>query len=204
MSPVSSTLFAHTLVSTRHALARRPRLYWLVVGLLGLATAVTVSARIAAVDAERATWGEQTTVWVTTRSLAPGDLLGGAAEQRTIPAAIAPPGAFHGSSTDSQRDIARQHVGLGEIVVDTDIAPSKGRLALVPEGWLAMAVVELIPSGAEIGATVQLVSDGVVLSTNALVVGRAGEAILLATPADIAPLIPAAAAAGGVSLLLAP
>jgi hypothetical protein len=123
-----------------------------------------------------------------------------------VPIALVPPSAIGTGVDDIAGLVARQHVGTGEIVTTDDV----GRLgqtapaALVPDGWLAVPIVESPASGAQVGARVQIVSDGVVLAPDGRVVGYHDDVTLVAVPADAAPAIPAAAAAGGVALLLVP
>ena len=75
---------------------------------------------------------------------------------------------------------------------------------MTPAGWLVVPVLESPPSGALIGDRARAVADGVVLTKDAVVVGHHGDATLLAVPADVAPLLPAAADAGRLTLLLVP
>jgi len=60
-------------VAVRRLLAKRPWLYWLVVGAAALGVAASMLERSDRIDDARDAWGETTTVWVATRSLAPGD-----------------------------------------------------------------------------------------------------------------------------------
>ncbi|MEJ7799223.1 MAG: hypothetical protein WKF60_01810 [Ilumatobacter sp.] len=178
-------------VAVRRLLAKRPWLYWLVVGAAALGVAASMLERSDRIDDARDAWGETTTVWVATRSLAPGDPV--LAEAREVPVAVAPP--QHVVSVDGLT--MRQHVGPGEIIAERDVAAGTGPQAITPPGWLAVAIVESPASGAAVG-------DGVVISTDALVVGLHDDVTVLAVPANEAALVPAAAAAGTATLLLVP
>ena len=99
---------------------------------------------------------------------------------------------------------ARQHVGVGEILVATDLVASAAPQALIPPGWSAVAVAEAVPSGAAVGDHVAAASGGVVVAREGIVVGQRDDAVLVAVPDDDAPAVAAASAAGDVSLLLRP
>ena len=106
--------------------------------------------------------------------------------------------------SEIDRQVARQRIAAGEVITAPDVSERDGPRALVPEGWLAVAIVESPSSGAGIGDRVQIASEGTVISSDAVVIGFVDDATLVAAPADEAPLLPAAAAAGGVALLLVP
>jgi hypothetical protein len=168
---------------------------------LVIAAAVSVAAttfdRLERVDAARAEWGEGVGVLVATGEVDPGEPL--RFEVRSIPSAMVPVGAV---TTDRFDDplVARQRVTTGEVVVEADVTVD-GPLGLVPDGWLAVPVVESPPSGAATGERVQVVSEGAVIAPDALVVGREGDATLIAVPADAAPLLPVASAEGTLAVL---
>ncbi len=190
--------FTTAAVAGRRLLAKRPWLYWLVVGAAALGVAASMLERSERIDDARDAWGGTTTVWVATRSLAPGDPV--LAEAREVPVAVAPP--QHVVSIDGLT--TRQHVGPGEIIAERDVAAGTGPQAITPPGWLAVAIVESPASGAAVGDRVQVASDGLVISTDALVVGLHDDVTVLAVPAHEAALVPAAAAAGTATLLLVP
>jgi hypothetical protein len=119
---------------------------------------------------------------------------------REIPIAVVPQGAI----TDVTDLVARRRIGEGEIVVGLDVAADRGAQAMTPRGWLAVPIIESPRSGASVGDRVQVASDGFVLTTQALVVDRFDDITVLAVPADDAPLLPAAADAGALTLLLEP
>jgi Flp pilus assembly protein CpaB len=186
------------LVALRRLVARRPWVHWLVVAATATAFAASVLDRIDRVDAARDSWGRTVTVAVATARLRPGDEL--RAEERELPAAMVPEGAVSGPVAG----VVRQHLGPGEIVTELDVAAPGGPQAMLPDRWLAVPVVEQPPSGAVVGDRVQVVSDGFVLSADALVVGLLDDVTLVAVPADEAAALPAAANAGGLTLLLRP
>ena len=69
-------------------------------------------------------------------------------------------------------------------LVAADVAATAGPRALIPDGWSAVAVAEAVPSGAVVGDPVVAVAGGVVLAAEGVVVGHAGEAVLVAVPTD--------------------
>ncbi len=193
MSPLVTTT-----VAVRRVLAKRPWIYWLFVSVVALAVAASILDRADRVDAERAAWGETVTVFVADRALAPGDPL--SVDAHEVPAGMVPTGRI--ASPDGL--VARQHVGEGEIVTDVDVVASGGPQAMTPDGWLGVPIVESPNSGARLGDRVQVVSDGVVISGEAIVVGHHDDVTVVAVPAEVAPAVPAAADARSLSLLLIP
>lgn len=189
----------------RRVVARHPWIYWFAVGALAAwAYGAARSRSDAAADA-RAAWGAVTPVLVATAELRPGDPLAGHVELVSWPAAVAPPDALAEAAPAA---VARQHVAVGAPLGVADVAPAGGPLGLAPEGWLAAPVIEQPRSGAVAGDRVQVVSDGVVLAAEAIVVGFVEEAsepvTLVAAPAEVAALLPAAGAAGRLTLLRVP
>lgn len=190
--------FTTIVVNVRRIVVKRPWIHWMVVVLAAVGVAASLLERSDQIGAVRDTWGETASVWVATRDLAPGDPAD--AEPREVPLAVAPDdrlGSIDGLTV-------RQNVGAGEILVGTDVVASSGPQALTPDGWLAVPIVESPASGAAIGDRVQIASDGIVVSGEALVVGRHDDVTVIAVPHDEAPLVPAAAQMGAVTLLLVP
>jgi hypothetical protein len=185
-------------VWARRSLARRPWIHWLAVVALAAGVAGSVWHGMRGVAATRSSWGESVTVLVANADLAPGDPI--TVERRTAPVAIVPPSAV--ATVAGLR--ARQHIGTGEIVTSTDVVSGAGALALVPSGWLAVPVIESPRSGADVGDRVAVASDGITLADEAIVVGFVDDATLVAVTSDRAPLLPAAAAASGLTLLRRP
>jgi hypothetical protein len=187
-----------TFVSTRRMLVRHPWIYWLIVGVVAVTAAVSVSRHTGRLDAEREAWGQQRAVWVATVGHAPGDPID--AERREVPAAVVESAtAEHVAGL-----VARQHIAAGEIVHEIDVAAATGPQALTPDGWLVVPIVESPSSGAVVGDRVRAVSDGVVVSDDGLVVGQYDASTLIAVPETLAPQLAAAAGTGNVTLLLVP
>jgi hypothetical protein len=188
-------------VGFRRVLARRPWLYWAAV--IGLAALLALSTRANLAEAERArdSWGDTTAVWVATSDIAPGQPVADRVAVRQFAKAMVP---VHAVASSSIEAVARQHISDGEIVTTLDLTATDGHLALVPDNWLAVAVVESPRSGATVGSRVRLVSDGVVIADEALVIGEVDGATLVAVPATVAPLVPVAAGSGSLTLLRVP
>jgi hypothetical protein len=198
MSPVT-----RLAVAVRRVLVRRPWIYWVLLVAVAVAAAAVVADRIHQVDEARAAWGDTRAVWVATADRAPGEVL--AVMVRRVPAAVVPAAALEPDQSD-QPPLARQQVSAGEIVTAVDVVGGdrSAPLALVPHGWLAVPVVETTPSGATTGDRVELASGGIVIATDAVVVEAGEQVTLLAVPADVAAMIPAAAEADGVTVLRKP
>jgi Flp pilus assembly protein CpaB len=126
-------------VRARRALAR-PVVRRLLVGLVALATGLTVASLVRSADAARRRWGDTKPVAVATRDLAIGDALeAGAAEVRRVPAALVPSGALSAPPVGA---LVRQPIAAGEALVADRLAPDglTGAAALVPPGSRAVAV----------------------------------------------------------------
>jgi hypothetical protein len=190
--------------SVRRLLVRRPWIHWSIVVACALATAATVLDRVERIDEARQRWGTTRTVLVAARDIAPGDPL--VVVARELPAAMVTESALDAERADDAAAVARQHIAEGEIVTVVDVGrhDRSGPLGLAPDGWLAVPIVESPASGAAIGDRVQLAGDGMVIAGEAIVVGYHDDVTLVAVPADVAPLVPAAAESGGLVVLLAP
>jgi hypothetical protein len=188
-------------VGIRRVLARRPWLYWVLVTALAGVLAAATEANLSEVQRARDAWGETTTVLVATGNIAPGQPVAEDARWREFASAMVPANAV---SAHDLPAIARQHISTGEIVTTVDITATDGQLALVPDEWLAVVVAESPRSGATVGNAVRLVSDGVVIAEQALVIGEVDGATLIAVPENVAPLVPVAAESGSLTLLRVP
>jgi hypothetical protein len=196
---MSFPVWARATTAIRRSSARRPWIQWAVIAALAVAVAASVHTRLAAVDAARRAWDQPVELWVADAGAEIGDPV--RASRAAVPAALAPRGAVR-EPPDGL--IARQRIGIGEIVTELDVMAADDGRALAPDGWLVVPVEQQPASGAGTGERVVVVSDGYVLSEDAVVVGAAERATLVAVPADVAPLVPAAAEQGAVTLLRVP
>ncbi len=193
------SVVSRSVVALRRLVTRRPWVYWVVVLAVALLLASLTSSNLAAVDDARRSWGETAAVWVATGPLEPGDDLAAGVTRRHVPLAMVPDAAI-----GAVEGVVRQRVAAGEIVTEPDVSARTDQLALVPADWVVAAVTESPPSGAAPGHPVWVVADGVVLSSDALVVGAIDGATLVAVPHEVAPLVPLAAESGSLSLLRVP
>jgi Flp pilus assembly protein CpaB len=188
--------------------ARRPPLYWAVVGLLAAAPAVVVGAQIAEARRARDGWLERRTVLVTRHPVAIGDVLADAdVEARSWPDALVPAGAV-----DSLPDpaVAAAPMVAGEPVVTARLGrPARGPVAaLVPEGHRGIAVPRGdAPLPVAVGDRVDVVAAfdpaaGDVAAADALVVHVDETVVVVAVDAARVPATAAAVAAGSAVLAL--
>lgn len=189
------------LAQLRRLLARRPWLYWAAVGALALLVGVLVSRATAQVEAAKRAWGETRGVVVAIVEIQPGQPLAGATRRQPFPAPMVPDGAI---SELEPGATATQRIGVGEIVIAHDAGATSGPQVLIPDAWLAVSVAERVPTGVRTGDDVGVASAGVVLASDAVVVGRAGESVLVAVPAAEAPQVAQASSSGDVALLIKP
>jgi hypothetical protein len=100
--------------------------------------------------------------------------------------------------------VARQRIAAGEMIVTHDVSPTDAPQSRIPAGWLAVAVAEPVGSGASVGDAVSVATGGIVVAADGLIVGVAGEALLVAVPADEAAQVAQAASTGDVAVLIHP
>ena len=186
----------HQLAWIRLMVARHPWVYWLTIAALAALVAVGAQRAVARVDAQRRTWGQQQSVWITTSGIEPGQVI--AADRNDVPAAIVPVDAAEEVHAGT---VARQHLGAGEIVTNGDITAA-GAAGLIPIGWSAFAVpasVEHFTTGDHVGvyAGDQYLAPG-------LVVAAGDSDLMVAVPAGSAPALAASLLANAVTLALTP
>ena len=182
----------------RRLLARHRSVYWaIVVG--GLAVAVVAASHpLRAVVDERAAWGTEIEVLVATARVDAGVTLAPVVARRSLPRAVVPDLVVQDLPPEAT---ARRSLVAGEILTAADIAAVSGPAALARPGDVVVAVVESVPSGADIGDQVVVVVDGVVLVDRALVVGRRDLVVDLSVPFSSGAVV---AAADAPALLLLP
>ena len=186
----------HVFARIRLVMARHPWIYWTVIAVIAGGVAMGTGRAMAGVDAQRRSWGEQTTVWVTPRAIEPGQPIGASA--RLVPLTMVPAGAVEVAPDHA---VARQRIGAGEIITDIDVAAS-GPAGLIPDGWLAFAVP--MPTGhwavgdhVRVYAADQFVAAGVV-------VDQGDSESMVAIPVESAPAMASALQADTVTLALTP
>ncbi len=186
----------HLLARIRLMVARHPWIYWLAIAVVAGVVAIGAASTLAGVEAARRSWGQQSTVWVTTSAIEPGQPI--TAAGRDVPVAVVPAGAIH---DDPARTVARQRIGPGEIVTDDDVSV-RGTAGLIPEGWVAFAV----PASSEHFATGDHLSvfSGERLVATGLVVDEGESELMVAVPATAASTLAAALLADAVTLALTP
>ena len=189
------------LARLRQLLAHSPWIYWVVVAALALVAAVAVSRTAAGVEAARREWGESRPVVVVTVDVAAGAVLDGVVRRADVPAPLVPPSAVEELPDGAT---ARHDLAAGEIVVAGDVSATGGPQALIPSGWLAVPIAEVVPSGVRPGDQVQVASGGVVLADEGVVVAGADGVTLVAVPARSAAQVAHAASAADAVLLLTP
>jgi Flp pilus assembly protein CpaB len=187
--------------------ARRPLVYWLLVGSLAAAAGGVVVARTAAADAARRRWGQERLVVVAGRDLRPGEVLGPAdARVERWPLALAPADALSGIEGG---EVVAAPIVRGEPVVRHRLGRSgAGPVAgLLPLGTRGVVVtVGEPPLPVHPGDRVDVVAtdpagDGVVVAMGAMVVRVDDQGIVIAVGLDQVAAV-AGAVAGGSAVLV--
>ncbi len=174
----------------RMLLGYRPWLYWICVGAIALTVAAAIEGSQATAHRTRDRWGTASAVLVASRAIAPGERLDGAVVRRSRPSAMVPTTALELLPTGAT---ARQYIAAGEMVTRVDIAAATGPLALLPQGWLAIAISDQHPELFSVGDTAAVLSSGEILSDRAVVVGTADNVILVGVPTTSAAAVANAA-----------
>lgn len=188
----------------RHETARHPWLYRAMVAALALTalwSAVSFADRL---EVERASWGATRAVVVTADAIDNGSALHGSVVTRHHPTAVVPESAV--APEDIAPDtLARRDLPVGVVLTSSDLRHPDRQHELLEPHQVAVTVAERIRSGARLGDTVVVVSEGLVLTERATVLSVDDDRVVLAADARHAPMIAAAASGpGGVSLLIAP
>lgn len=163
---------------------------------LGIVAAASTGALLADVASTSAALGRTVRVAVAIAPLAPGDTVSAATVVlRSLPAGAVPATALVAIPVDAA---LRQHVSSGEVLTAADLAKEGAHL---PEGWRSVAIAG---RGAfpplDTGARVDVIAGAVVLAAGAVVVGIADGGVVVAVPAESAPAVATAAAAGEATL----
>lgn len=176
----------------RIAMARRPWIRWLVIGVAASTAGWLVLGQLQDVETARRSWTDQRTVFVAAGDLAPGELL--VVEERLLPPAAIPASALAESPSG---DLARQRIAAGEVITEIDVADGIGPGAVAEDGEVVVAISDPLLQGASsslsIGLHVAIHSEGVVLAERARIVAMDGEVLFVALDSSEAPTVSAAA-----------
>jgi hypothetical protein len=182
----------HVLPRIRMMVARHPWIYWIVIMALAGSVGLGAARAVAAVEAERRSWGDQATVWVATAEVAAGQPI--RAESRPVPRAVVPSDAVTKPPAGA---IARQRIGRGEMVTSSDVSVS-GSAGLVPNGWVALAVSATVEHFA-IGDRVNVYAgDRFVTDGSIIEIGETE--LMVAVPGEAAPDVATGVQADTVSI----
>lgn len=194
MYVVSQAIARARTFSARHSWIR-----WSFVVLLAATAGLGTQRQLAAVQADRAGWGDSVDVLVATRDLVADDSID--AKTVSVPAAMVPIAALAELPTGAR---LRQRVTTGEILTAADITAAPGPAAAAAPGTAVVAVVDPLARSVVVGLAVRVSSEGVVLADTATIVGVADDVVFVAVPDSDAPMVAAAAQAGRASLIFLP
>jgi Flp pilus assembly protein CpaB len=179
--------------AVRRATARHRWIRWLPIATCATGLVISVAGHTADADAIRAEWGETRTVWVAASAIDAGEPI--EAKLVGLPAVAVPDEA----AEEVAGRVARQRLVAGEVVTSADVA-GPADLALLPAGWRAVAVSESPASGAGVGETVDVASEGLVIAAHAVVLERFDDTTVVGVRAEVAPLV-SLANGSGIALL---
>ena len=194
MYVVSQAIAQARIFSARHSWLR-----WSLVGLFAATAGVATHRQLAAVEAERATWGDTIDVIIAARDLSPDESI--AVDILSVPVAMAPVAALT-TLPDGAR--LRQRVTAGEILTDADITAAAGPAASAASGTAVVAVADPMARNVAVGLQIRVSSEGIVLADDATIVSIADDVVYVAVPERDAPMVAAAAHAGLASLIFLP
>jgi len=163
---------------------------------LGIVATASTAALLANLVSASEALGRTVRVAVAVAPLAPGDTVTAATVVlRSLPVAAVPATALTAVPVDAA---LRQHVSSGEVLTTADLAAEGAHL---PDGWRTVAITG---RGAfpplEPGALVDVIAGSAVLAAGAVVIDVADGGIVVAVPAESAPAVATAAAAGEATL----
>ena len=164
--------------------------------MLGALAAASAALLLADLSSASAALGRRVTVAVAIAPLAPGDTVSAATvEVKSLPASAVPATALTAVPVDRA---LRQHVARGEVLTVADLSIDG---AAMPDGWRTVAIAD---RGAfppvEPGARVDVIAASAVLAAGAVVVDVSDGGVVVAVPAESAPAVATAAAAGEATL----
>ena len=111
--------------------ARRPWLYWFIVGTCAVGVWLSVASAQARLDHARESWGTTRTVWVVSEPIAAGDVVHATTDD--YPTAMVAPSAV---SSLPAHPVAARSIAVGEVVVAADLAID----GIVPADWVVFAI----------------------------------------------------------------
>jgi hypothetical protein len=190
----------HVAARTRLVLARRPWIYWVVVGTFAALAAGIVHGQLSSIAETRSSWGTTRDVLVADQPLEPGDPI--EAEVVSLPLSAIPRDALSPDAADGA--FVRQRVADGEVLTRLDVTSRTGPAALADPGQIVVALSDPLARDLVTGLQVQITADGLVLAEAARVTGVVDEVIFVAVSAADAPIVAAAAQQGIASLLYLP
>lgn len=179
---------ARLVRNVRLVIARRPWIRWLAVVVIAAAAGASVNTQLHSLETARAQWTEQRRVPVALARAAPGEVI--VWEWRRLPAVAVPDGVAPDIAPGA---LARQRVGVGEIIVDADLAVGPGPAAGATVGHVVVPVSDPLVTTASIGLEVAIYSDGLVLVDAARIVAVAADVVFVEVPAQDAALVAFAA-----------
>jgi hypothetical protein len=178
----------------RFALAQRPWLYWIVVGICASLVWLQWSGAQAAAERARASWGESRPVMVAVDTREAGQEL--ALERREYPSAMLPESAV---ASVSPAAVAARHVDAGAVLVPADVVDTH----TVPLGWVVLAVPAQDSPSFSVGQAAAIFATGQ-RRCDGITAGITVDHVEVAVPPDCAAPLTGDLLAGGVVLARLP
>lgn len=183
----------------RLAMARRPWIRWLAIGITAFVAGWLILGQLRQVEDARRSWTEQRTVFVAAHEHLPGDRL--EFEERRLPTVAIPESALTDAPTGV---VARQRIAHEEVLTSLDVGGGRGPATSADDGDVVVAVSDPLLVGAmtavSSGLEVAVHSDGSVLAERAHIVAVEGDVVFVALDPIDAPGVSAAAQLRSASL----
>lgn len=171
------------------------------IALLASVCAITFGTSLVRMNRAEDRLGVRVVVYTATRPIAPGETIDSA-----IIASVLVPQVGLAPSTLTVPPtslVARQHIATGDLLNTTNVRITSS--FHVPRGWrLVMVVPAVAMPNLAPGSVVDIVADAEVVAAGALVeeIIDEGRQVLVAVPADFAPLVATLTVTGEVSLVV--
>lgn len=192
-----------TIAANYMALCRNNRRRLQVIAGLSFCAGLTFFVTLSRMQSATASLGLTTPVLIATSGIKPGDIITTQLfSLRTFPRSAVAPTALHHMQFGL---VAQQSISIGELLTTTNTGTSTSKQLQLPAGFRSVAIV---PPAAlppmHVGDHVDIIANGVVLATDALVLSLIENTtvVIVAVTAELSAAVASAAAIGDATLVV--